>query len=178
MMRWIRGLTTNGRLHATSIGPHTERDTPSETVGARKPGVPILRGRSVSVRLAVLTVSVLAAYALLVPLAFHLGGKFLLVAAASAAALCLAGSAAGLIVIDRLHGPVGALAGMCLAMLFRAVIPFSVGLAIHLRGGLLAQAGLLWYLVVFYLVTLAVGTFLSLPATKAPARTREDKREE
>ena len=47
-------------------------------------------------------------------------------------------------------------------------IPFGVGLAIHLGGGPLANAGFLYYLLVFYPVTLAAETGLSLPSTRPP----------
>ena len=122
-----------------------------------------LRNRGVAVRLMVLGIVVLAGYTLAAPVAIHLGGSVALAAAALAGGLCLAGAAAAVVIADRLRGPSGALAALWLGMALRTGVPFVVGIAVHLHGGPLAQAGLLWYLVVFYLVSLAVGTFLALP---------------
>lgn len=122
-----------------------------------------LRNCGVSIRLAVLTVVVLAAYCLTAPVAARLGGAEALKAAALAAGLCLIGAASALLIGDRLRGPHGALASLWLGMILRMGVPLTAGLIIHLHGGPLAQAGLLWYLVVFYPITLTVGTILSLP---------------
>jgi hypothetical protein len=122
-----------------------------------------LRNRGVAIRLAVLGTSVLAAFAAAVPVAIHLGGSTGLAAAMTAAGLCLAGAAAALVIASWLQGPSGVLAALWLGMLLRMGVPFGAGVAIHLHGGPLAQAGLLWYLLMFYPITLVVGTVLSLP---------------
>jgi hypothetical protein len=122
-----------------------------------------LRNRGVAVRLMVLGIVVLAVYALAAPVAICLSGFIALAAAALAAGLCLTGAAAALLVADRLRGPGGALAALWLGMALRMGVPFGAGVTIHLHGGPLAQAGLLWYLLVFYPITLVVGTVLSLP---------------
>jgi hypothetical protein len=105
----------------------------------------------------------LAAYALVAPVAVRLGGSVALTAASLAGGLCLAGAAAALMIADRLQGPAGALAALWLGMVLRMGMPFAAGAIIHLHGGPLAQAGVLWYLLVFYPITLVVGTVLSLP---------------
>jgi hypothetical protein len=122
-----------------------------------------LRNCGVALRLAVLGTVVLAAWGLAAPVAVHLGGLTGLAAATIAAGLCLAGAAAALAIAGSLQGPSGVLAALWLGMLLRMGVPFGAGLAIHLHGGPLAQAGLLWYLLVFYPITLIVGTVLSLP---------------
>ncbi len=47
-----------------------------------------------------------------------------------------------------------------LGMLPRLGIPLTVVLAFYVRGGWLADAGLVYYILVFYFVTLAVETTL------------------
>jgi hypothetical protein len=132
-----------------------------------------LRGRGLSARLAVLSVVVLIAYALTAPAAVRLDGSLGLAAAAVAAGLCLLGAAAALAIADRLRRSGEILAALWLGTALRIGVPFVAGMAIHLRGGPLAQAGLLWYLLGFYLVALATGTILSLPPTnRQPTRTR------
>ena len=57
-------------------------------------------------------------------------------------------------------------------------IPLVGALVFHLQGGVLAEAGLLVYLVVFYPVSLGVETYLSLPPTgptRAPGTGAPDK---
>ena len=132
-----------------------------------------LRNRGVAVRLMVLGGVVLAALAATAPVAIHLGGSLALTAATTAAGLCLAGATAGLAIVDRFRTPSGALAALWIGMTLRTGVPFAAGMAIHLHGGPLAQAGLLCYLLVFYPIALAIGTILSLPPTNRrpkPAR--------
>jgi hypothetical protein len=138
-----------------------------------------LRNRSLPVRLAVLVLAVLAVYALAAPVAVQWGGAQGLAAAAVAAGLCLAGAAAAIVTTRRLRGdcsnsrvnengtvPFKApLLALWLGMALRMGIPLAVGLTLHLHGGMLAQAGLLWYLLLFYPVTLIAGTIVSLPPT-------------
>jgi len=109
---------------------------------------------------------VLAALAAAAPVAVRLGGLLALAAAVLAALLCWTGGAAALVIVDRFRTPGGALAAMWIGMALRTGVPFAVGVPIHLYGGCLAQAGLLCYLLLFYLIVLAAGTFLSLPPTK------------
>ena len=102
-------------------------------------------------------------YALLTPIALFFGGVAGLWAAAAAAALCLGGAGIALVISYSLRSPARALYGMLLGTAARMAIPLGFGLAAHLHGGPLAEAGLLYYLLVFYPVTLGVETALSLP---------------
>jgi hypothetical protein len=127
-----------------------------------------------TVRLVVLTIAVLVALAIAGPAAMVLGGRIALVGAAIAALLCWTGAAVALATTHFLPGPNLALAAMLTGMVARMALPLSAGLAIHLRGGPLAEAGTIYYLLIFYLVTLAVETLLSLPA---PQRLEGDRPE-
>jgi hypothetical protein len=62
-----------------------------------------------------------------------------------------------------------------LGMALRTGVPFVVGIAVHLHGGPLAQAGLLWYLLMFYPIALVVGTILSLPPGTGSERPHADR---
>ena len=51
-------------------------------------------------------------------------------------------------------------------MIFRMGLPMGVGLLLNYGGGPLASAGVFGWIVVFYLLTLAVETLLSLHLAK------------
>lgn len=132
-----------------------------------------LRNRSVVFRAAVLGIVVLVAFAMIGPVAVRLGGSVALAAASLAAALCLTGATVALVVGNFLRGPRHALAALAAGMAVRMGVPLAPALAIHLQGGPLAEAGLLYYLLVFYPVTLAVETALSLPESRRPTPPRQ-----
>ena len=123
----------------------------------------------VAIRAAALGIAVLAAFAMAGPVAVWVGGSVALAAAALAAALCLAGAAVALVIVYLLRDPRYALAALLAGMAARMGIPLAFGLAIHLQSGPLAEAGLLYYLLVFYPVTLTVETVLALPQRRRPS---------
>lgn len=127
-----------------------------------------LRNRSLSVRGAFLGLAVLGLYVLVAPVAGLLSGWAGLAAAAAAAVFCLTGATLALVVSHLFRQPPRALAGMLLGMAARMGIPLGFGLACDLHGGALAQGGLLYYLLVFYPVTLGLETALSLPVARRP----------
>ena len=122
-----------------------------------------LRGRSLAARGAMLAAVVLALFALVGPVAWAISGTAGVLAAAAAAGLCLVGASAALVLSHWLRTPERVLYGVLAGMGARMGIPLAFGMAIHLHGGALAQSHFLLYLLVFYPVTLAVETFLSLP---------------
>ena len=124
-----------------------------------------LRSRSLAVRGAVLVSVVLVLLALVGPVGWALDGPTGVAAATAAAALCFVGTALALGLSHLLRAPKHVLHGVLLGMIARMGIPLACGLAIHLQDGSLAQGHFLHYLLVFYPVTLAVETFLSLPKT-------------
>lgn len=119
--------------------------------------------RSISARCALLALSVLLVAALVVPLAYRSSGVPGVVAAALAALICFAGAAAALLLNDRLRGPDLAAPALLLGMLCRTGLPLVTALVIHLRAKELSEAGLPICLLIFYLLCLAVETWLSLP---------------
>ena len=131
-----------------------------------------LPNRGIAVQVAALMGVTLAVLAMAGSVALVLGGGTALAAAVVAAGACLAGAVAALIASHALAGASLALAALLTGMAARLGIPLALGLAIHLHGGPLAEAGLLYYLLLFYPVTLGVETLLSLPATSTLAGNR------
>jgi hypothetical protein len=128
-----------------------------------------LPSRSVAFRAMLLSVVALLVFAVTAPVAFSLGGFFSLCAAATSCMLCLVGALIALVVCNALRGPQLAMASLLAGMMARMGVPLCIGMAIHLHGGPLADAGLLRYFLVFYPVTLTVETALTLPLKPAMA---------
>jgi len=124
-----------------------------------------LRRRSLAVRGGLVCLTSVGLYLLVAPVAGLVGGWAGLAAAAAAAAACLAGAVAAILLSHALSKPERVLYGLLAGTVARMGIPLGFALACHLHGGALADAGLLYYLLVFYPVTLAVETALSLPET-------------
>jgi len=122
-----------------------------------------LRKRGLALRAAVLGIVVLGSGATAGPVAWWLGGAAGVTAAAAAAFLCLAGAISALVAGHLFRGPRHAWNALLVGMVARSGIPLAAALAIYLRGGPLAEAGLLYYLLVFYPVALTTEIVLSLP---------------
>ena len=105
----------------------------------------------------------MAAYSLVAGAAAWLGGISGCASAGVAAGLCLLGAEVALVVCHLLRGSKYEPYAMLAGMLPRMGIPLMLGLVLQIRGGILAENGLLIYLVVFYPVTLAVESAMSLP---------------
>jgi hypothetical protein len=125
-----------------------------------------LPGRSLLFRQAILGLATLAALLLTGPIALYRSGLAGLAAAGVAAGLCLAGAGLAMVVHDWLRGPAAALVALWTGMAIRTGIPLACGLAIHFAGGPLATGGCIYYLLVFYPITLTLGTALSLPTIR------------
>jgi hypothetical protein len=123
--------------------------------------------------LAVLGLVVGVVLALVAPVAGVLDGVSGVAAAAVAAALCLAGAGVALPASRVASGPNGALVGVLLGTAARMAIPLGGGFVLQIRAEPLAEAGLLYYLLAFYPVTLALETWVSLPRTQAASRSNQ-----
>ena len=152
-------------------GPFRQKVPVTFSIGRVLPQAPMkhqlekLQRQGLAVHAAVLGLSALLLYGLVAPLAGFYGGQDGVIAAAVALGLCLSGTGSALVVSHFFRDPDRALHGMLLGMLPRMGIPLSIGLLIHLQNGFLSQSGLLYYLLLFYPVTLTVETILSLPPT-------------
>lgn len=122
-----------------------------------------LPGRGLAVRLAVLSGVMLLLFLGVLPVALGGQGAVGFVAIAIAGGVCWA-SAAGAMLVSRCLQSLGAtVAGILLPMALRTGVPLLLALVIRLRGPGLVSAGLVYYLLAFYLVALAVEVPLSLP---------------
>ncbi len=116
--------------------------------------------------------------AVLCPIGWRIAGPCGCQAAATAGGLCYFGAVSALIVtriFARIPGPQAFLFGFGLSMLLRLGVPLGIGIPIHLSGGSLAEGGFLYYLLVFYPITLASETMLSLPSPSQEANSKRDQ---
>lgn len=128
-----------------------------------------LRTQGWQVQSAVLGLVVLAVSAFVAPVAGRLGGRAGLMAAMAAAALCFLGAVLALWVSHRVTGgsrQVGL--GFVAGMVPRMGVPILGGVFFQLFVEALAKEGFLYYLLLFYPITLAVETALQLPAGQGP----------
>ena len=121
-----------------------------------------------------LGLSVLTVLLTIGPGVIHWSGFTALAAAALAGMLCATGTGVAMLIIgDRYGEPRKAVIALWAGTIIRMGVPLTFGLALYFCVALLAEAGLMYYLLVFYPLTLAVGTALSLPASRqaaSPAR--------
>ena len=121
--------------------------------------------RSLSVRMTVLAAVMLAAYGVVVCPAMSKAGASGVAAVSLAAGVWLMSAAVALLFTHLLYGPASGVVGIMLAMLVRMGLPVSLALIVRIRGQGLVEAGLVYYLVGFYLLALLVETPMSLPQT-------------
>jgi len=136
-----------------------------------------LRSRSIIVRGGFLGAIVLVMSLVVGPIVGQRYGPAGVEAMGAAAAVCLLGAWVALAVAHWLRAPAHVLVGMLLGMAARMGIPLGFGVGCHLYGGALAEAGVLYYLLLFYPVTLGVETALSLPRTDGHAHGRSAARD-
>jgi hypothetical protein len=129
-------------------------------------GIQWARQGGIVAKAAFLLASVLLVLAIAGPLATRWGGTSSLTAAAAAGGLCWAGATAGL-AAGRLFRT-NIFAALLAGMFFRMGIPLGSAVVTILVGGCLVRAGFLYYLLIFYPVTLTVETMLVLPRRDGP----------
>jgi peptidoglycan/LPS O-acetylase OafA/YrhL len=87
--------------------------------------------------------------------------------AAVAAAICWLSATLTLVATGLTRGPLRPFYGLLYGMLFGFAIPFAAGLYLTRSAPALASAGVFGLIVVFYLVTLAANTLLTVRLTAA-----------
>ena len=108
-----------------------------------------------------LLATVVLGYAAISPVAAWTQGMLGLWAAAVAALICLAAGMMALGLIEGLSASnplASALGGMTLRM----VVPLSAVAAVYWWDGPLAETGMVFYVLAFYMITLAVETYLAV----------------
>ena len=122
-----------------------------------------LRKQGIFIRVVALLIFEILLFAVITPFLWFFGSAWSLVAAGVAAGLCTAGAVLGLWIHHVFADPKLALTALLLGMAVNMGVPFAFGVAIHLGGGPLSESGFLYYLLFFYLLTLAIKTLLTLP---------------
>jgi hypothetical protein len=136
-----------------------------------------LRAMSFSARAGTLALVVALGYAVVAPVGARVGPPGAWGTAALSAGVCLLGGLLALSVSHSLRGPQAALVAMLLAMACRMGIPLVFAAWAHLSGGPLAKAGVLYYVLVFYLIALGAEVVLALPLVEAPASKKSHNRD-
>jgi hypothetical protein len=127
-----------------------------------------LREGRLALRETALCLALLAAWLIVAPLGFWLSGGVGLVAASVAALVCAAAAAAALAVSELSRISAGPLVGLLASIGIRMGVPLLFVLAIQLHGGVLTRAGVVYYVVLFYLLALVV----EVPLSIAPGHNR------
>ncbi len=122
-----------------------------------------IRGGSLALREAVLLLALWIAWLVVAPVSFWLHGSLGLAAAALAAVVCLAAAAAALAIGELSGLSAGSIVGLLSAMAMRTGVPLMFVMLIQLHGGVLKGTGLVYYVVLFYLLALGVEVPLSFP---------------
>ena len=99
---------------------------------------------------------------ILAPLVWALQGNIGLVAMGTAAFFCGASAIGSQFIAVLLTGPAYPVHATMLAMMLRMAPPLLLCMLVGLRRGPLTDAGMVFYMIGFYLVTLAVDTWLSV----------------
>lgn len=126
--------------------------------------------KSLLFRIVVLVGMAPIAAAVVLPLGWAISGNRAgLCAGAAAGGVCLLAAGMALILSEPLRKAQYMLALVLVGIIVRMGIPLAAALAIIFRGGPLADTGFLYYLIVFYPVTLTAKIFLSLRPRDSPA---------
>jgi hypothetical protein len=127
-----------------------------------------LAGFGLPAQSAVVGGALLLVWLLLAPLAVSLDGSLGLVAAAIAAGACWMGAQFSLLIATLVRGTDHLLHRIVLGMTARSMFPLVLGAGLHIRNPQLAAAGLIFYVLVFYMVSLAAETALLLAQVPQP----------
>jgi hypothetical protein len=127
-----------------------------------------LAGLGLFAQSALIGCALLAAWLLLSPLAMQTAGAEGLQAAAIAAVVCWLGAQFSLAIAALIGEGASLLSRIWLGMAARAMFPLVIGTALHIRNPGLNAAGLIFYVLVFYMVTLAADTALLLSRVPEP----------
>ena len=122
-----------------------------------------LRKQGIFVRTLALLIFEIFLFAAITPFLWIFGSPWSFAAAGAAAVLCMAGALLGLWIHYIFCDPKLALTAILLGMAVNMGVPLAFGVAIHLHGGPLSESGFIYYLLFFYLLTLAIKTMLTLP---------------
>lgn len=105
---------------------------------------------------------VLVVWVMVATVAYKISGILGVLAAAAGAGACLLGAEFALAIGSLFRGPAAPVFRVMFGMMARTMVPLALGVALHLQVPWLAEAGFIFYLLFFYMATLAVETALLL----------------
>jgi len=124
-------------------------------------------------RAAILVIALLGGAAIVIPVAYWRAALAGVWAAMAAWTICFLSGLLALWLIQRFNGPDKVVQQVLSGTLVRMSLPLAACLAVHLYGGTLAEAGFVYYILAFYLITLAVETMLTAgPQSKPPTESQ------
>lgn len=133
---------------------------------------PTLRARLKSLgpvaQSAFIALALLVVWLAVAPLAYGVSGMPGLQVSLLAALICWLGAQFSLLISLLIRGDEVIFQRLVLGMTARAMVPLVLGTGLQLKNAQLASAGLIFYVLVFYMVTLAADTALLLSHTKQP----------
>ncbi len=115
---------------------------------------------SLRARTGLVAIVLLSAAVAIVPLAFFISGLMGVSAAMAALAICLSAGVLALVAAHPFRAPELLLYQVLITMAIRMVVPLVVCILIYFKRGAIAEAGLVYYLLVFYGLTLVIETIL------------------
>jgi hypothetical protein len=125
----------------------------------------LLSQKSLLTRMAILVAAILIAVIVSLPVGYAiLPTEMSLAASIVAGGICLFSGCIALGVSESFRRPQQVLALVALGTMTRLGIVLTAGTLIYLRGGPLVSAGVIYYLIAFYQVTLTVEIILILPS--------------
>jgi hypothetical protein len=113
------------------------------------------------------------AFLLLAPLAYRVSGPTGLKVELLAALICWLGALFSLSISVLIRGGVSIMNRLALGMTARAMAPLVLGAGLHIKHAELAGAGLIFYVLVFYMVTLTADTALLVAQVPQPLVPRK-----
>jgi len=123
----------------------------------------------------VLTVVITTAVVVCGPIAYITAGSLGVTACGLSAVICLVAGISALLVSASLRGTPIAHHGIFLGMAFRMILPLA-SVAVLFYQPSLVRAGMVYYLVVFYLIMLATDVILELQLLAPREKQRESMR--
>ena len=126
-----------------------------------------LRKQGIFVRSLALVIFEIILFAGITPFLLIFGSAWSIGAAGIASGLCTLGALSAIWIDYVFSDAKSAMIALLLGMTVNMGVPLAFGVAIHLHGGPLSESGFIYYLLFFYLLTLAMKTYIDAALTTA-----------
>jgi hypothetical protein len=136
-----------------------------------------LRKQGIFARSAALLIFEIAIFAGITPFLWMYGPARSIVAAGAAAGVCTGGALLAIWIDHFFSDQKFALSTLLIGMSINMGIPLALALAVQFQDGPMRQAGFIYYLLFFYLLTLSARTILSLHLPRQAAQNNHSSQE-